>query len=389
MLSQFHQSDFLTRSTVGEPRCAFKHALVQEAAYAGLSDVTRRALHVRALAAIEKTHPDGILDFVERLAQHAVRADDRPRAIRYLLLAGQKAAARSALAEAFGHLHRGLELLAARPESIERDRQEAEFQVALGNVLRASKGSAAPETEQAYGRARVLLQRAGTSSHLGPALAGEWASHLLKARLDSAQLVAKEVFASSERENDPLLRAVGHRALGFTALYRADFQTVRQHLEQGIAVYRPEEHHARAVAEYGGDPHIGCLAYLGRALWLLGYPDQALARNRQALAEAESWGAALGVAAARGMLASVYQLRREAAETLEASERSVAHAVEVGITYWQAQGTVLRAWAEAESGYGDPDQRLADLRKSVDQYRATGTRLALSYFSCLLAEVCR
>jgi transcriptional regulator with AAA-type ATPase domain/predicted ATPase len=389
MLRQFHQADFLSQSAVGESRYAFKHALVQEAAYAGLSDLTRCALHVRALGAIEKAYPDRILDFVERLAHHAVRGDDRVRAIRYLLLAGQKAGARSALAESLGHLHRGLELLAARPASLDRDRQEAEFQVAIGNVLRASKGSAVAETEQAYGRARALLQRAGAPSHLGPALVGEWASHLLKARLDSAQLVAEEVFASSEHEKDPLLRAVGHRGLGMTALYRADFETVRQHLEQGIAVYRPEEHHARAVAEYGGDPHIYCLAYLGRALWCLGYPDQALARNRQAVAEAETWGAALGVAMTRGMLTLTHQLRREVAETLEAGGRALAHASEVGIDYWQAQSAILLAWAEAESGLSDPDRQLVELRKSIEQYRATGTRLALSWFSCLLAEVCR
>jgi transcriptional regulator with AAA-type ATPase domain/predicted ATPase len=389
MLRQFHQADFLSQSAVGESRYAFKHALVQEAAYSGLSDLTRCALHVRALGAIEKAYPDRIMDFVERLAHHAVRGDDRVRAIRYLLLAGQKSAARSALAESLGHLHRGLELLAARPASLERDRQEAEFQVTIGNVLRASKGSAVAETEQAYGRARALLQRAGTPSHLGPALVGEWTSHLLKARYDSAQLVAEEVFASSEQEKDPLLRAVGHRGLGMTALYRADFETVRQHLEQGIAVYRPEEHHARAVAEYGGDPHIHCLAYLGRALWCLGYPDQALARNRQAVAEAETWGAALGVAMARGMLTLTHQLRREVAETLEAGRRALAHASEVGIDYWQAQSAILLAWAEAESGLSDPDRQLVELRKSIEQYRATGTRLALSWFSCLLAEVCR
>jgi predicted ATPase len=92
---------------------------------------------------------------------------------------------------------------------------------------------------------------------------------------------------------------------------------------------------------------------------------------------------------ARGMLTSMHQLRGEVAETLEAGERAIAHASDMGITYWQAQSTVLRAWAEAESGRDDPDWRLAELRKSVEQYRATGTRLTLSWFSCLLAEVCR
>jgi predicted ATPase len=107
------------------------------------------------------------------------------------------------------------------------------------------------------------------------------------------------------------------------------------------------------------------------------------------VAEAETWGAALGVAMARGMLTLTHQLRREVAETLEAGRRALAHASEVGIDYWQAQSAILLAWAEAESGLSDPDRQLVELRKSIEQYRATGTRLALSWFSCLLAEVCR
>ena len=175
-----------------------------------------------------------------------------------------------------------------------------------------------------------------------------------------------------------------------TALYRGDFLGVRKHLEQGIAVYRPEAHHSRAVAEYGIDPHIGCLAYLGRALWCLGYPEQALARNRQAVSEAEAWGGALGVAIARGMLTSIHQLRGEVAETLDASRRAIAHAEEWGVTYWQAQSGVLQAWAEAKSlSDHDPARRLADARRSLEQYRATGTRLALTWLLILLAETCR
>jgi transcriptional regulator with AAA-type ATPase domain/predicted ATPase len=390
MLRQFQRSDFLLESSLGESRWTFKHALVQEAAYAGLPRAVRGDLHLRTVEAIEKLYSERIFDFAEWLAHHATRGDDMSRATRYLLLAGQKSAARSALDEAAGHLRRALELLPALPESPERHRQELELEVALGNVLRTSKGSAAPETERAYARARELLRQVGDPAHVGPALVGEWSSHLLRARYGEAQIAAEAVFSLSDREGDPLLRALGHRGLGMTALYRGDFLGVRKHLEQGIAVYRPEAHHSRAVAEYGIDPHIGCLAYLGRALWCLGYPEQALARNRQAVSEAEAWGGALGVAIARGMLTSIHQLRGEVAETLDASRRAIAHAEDWGVTYWQAQSAVLQAWAEAESlSDQDPARRLADARRSLEQYRATGTRLALTWLLILLAETCR
>ena len=37
------------------------------------------------------------------------------------------------------------------------------------------------------------------------------------------------------------------------------------------------------------DPGVGCLAYAGWTLWLLGYPDQALERSNQALTLAQTW----------------------------------------------------------------------------------------------------
>jgi transcriptional regulator with AAA-type ATPase domain/predicted ATPase len=389
MLRQFQRCDFLAAGSAAERRYVFKHALVQEAAYAGLSAPTRSALHLRVLDAIEQLYPERITDFVERLAHHAEQGDDHRRATRYLLLAGGKAAARSALAEAVIHLSRGLDLLAGFAPSPDRDRQELDFQVAMGNVLRTSRGSAAPETERAYARARDLVRQVGDPSRLGPALVGEWSGHLLKARYDQAQLVAEELFACAERQDDALLRVVGHRSLGMTALYRGDFQTARDRLERGIDTYR-DDLHARAILEYGVDPHIGCLAYLGRALWCLGYPDRALARNRQAVADAEAEGTPLAVAIARGVLTSIHQVRREPRETLEASARAITHASEWGITYWIAQATVLRAWAEAVSTSGPGEAgRLADARQSLEQYRATGSLLALTWFQILRAETCR
>jgi predicted ATPase len=78
----------------------------------------------------------------------------------------------SAHPEAVQHLTTGLELLTTLPETSTRAQQELTLQIALGPMLMATKGFAAPEVEQAYARARVLCQQVGETPQLFPTLRG-------------------------------------------------------------------------------------------------------------------------------------------------------------------------------------------------------------------------
>jgi DNA-binding NtrC family response regulator/tetratricopeptide (TPR) repeat protein len=388
-LEQLARGDFLfeTGFHVAESGYSFKHALVHEVAYASLAASERAALHRRVVDAIEKLHPDRLSDYFEQLARHARLAADWPRAIKYLLQAGQKASTRSALTEAITHLSSGLELLPHLPEDGEHDRLELTFQTALGIVLRASRGSGVPETERAFARARELCERVGDDLQLGPIIVGQWASLLVAANYRGAQELASTLLALAERNGDPLVAAFGHRAMGMTAVHQGDFVTAREHLERGLARFRADEHHAEALRNFGAVPDISCLAYLGRTLWSLGYPDQALERSRQALVRAQEREGALDIATAMTMLTSVHQLRREPQQTRATTERALAYSREHGVTWWLVRNSLLLSWATAmEAGASEREAAVADMRQSMEEYRRTGTKLGLSWFSALLAQ---
>ena len=68
------------------------------------------------------------------------------------------------MAEAAAQFQKGLDQLALLPDTPERQRQELEFCSALGAVLQAVKGLAAPETGHAYARARELWEQLGSPS---------------------------------------------------------------------------------------------------------------------------------------------------------------------------------------------------------------------------------
>jgi predicted ATPase len=126
---------------------------------------------------------------------------------------------------------------------------------------------------------------------------------------------------------------------------------------------------------------------MGRVLWHLGYPDQALRCSQQAIAIAEEISHPFSLAAALSWDAALHQLRREAGQTLGAAEADLALTSEQIIPFFAAQGTVLRGWALVE--LGRCDEGIAGLRAGIDAYRATGANLETSQWLALLAEACR
>jgi len=66
-----------------EPMYRFRHALTQEAAYAGLLEHQRADLHARVGTAIEELYGGQLDDRLDRLAQHFSIAEDWPRAVHY------------------------------------------------------------------------------------------------------------------------------------------------------------------------------------------------------------------------------------------------------------------------------------------------------------------
>jgi class 3 adenylate cyclase/tetratricopeptide (TPR) repeat protein len=83
----------------------FRHALIRDGAYEGLSYRRRRELHGRVAEVLERRTPDA----VELLSLHYYRADDKPSTWRHSLEAGRSAQAKWAHLEAAEFYERALE----------------------------------------------------------------------------------------------------------------------------------------------------------------------------------------------------------------------------------------------------------------------------------------
>jgi adenylate cyclase len=203
--------------------------------------------------------------------------------------------------------------------------------------------------------------------------------------LHTARELGETLLRLAQRAHDPALAVIAHNALGATCFYLGALPAARMHLEEGIARYTTDQHHA-PVFRIGQDPGVACRTFAALTLWLLGYPAQALTRLHDALALAHELAHPFSLAFARCRAAHVYQLRRDVLAVQEHAEAAVALATERGFPHWAAGGTSWRGWALAMQGQGEAG--MAQVRQGIAARRATGAALFVPYYCTLLAEVC-
>ena len=125
-------------------------------------------------------------------------------------------------------------------------------------------------------------------------------------------------------------------------------------------------------------------SYLARALWSLGFPEQALQHSQAARTLAEEVAHPYSLAQALVYAAIVHQCRREVLAAHAQAAAAMTLATEQGFAQWVARGTVLHGWALAMQGQGEAG--LAAMRQGLAADLATGSTLWQPYFLGLLAE---
>ncbi|MBI3303485.1 MAG: hypothetical protein HYZ72_15585 [Deltaproteobacteria bacterium] len=371
------------RGLVPQAHYLFKHALIQDTAYQSLLKSKRQQLHQQIAQVLTERFPETTETQPELLAHHYTEADLIEQALPYWLKAGERASQRSAHIEAINHLTKGLELLKALPDTPERTQQELALQTTLGLALIRTKGYAAPEVEKAYTRARELCQQVGETPQLSSVFLGLAYFYCARAEHKTARELSEQLLSLAQRQQDPLCLLWAHYCLGLCLVVLGEFAPAQEHLEQGIALYDPQKHHPHISGDVN-DPAVLCLPYAALVLWLLGYPDQALKRSREALTLAQELSHPYSLARALGLAAWFHQLRREWQLTQERAEAAIAVSSEQGFPYWLKWGTFLQGWALAEQGQAE--EGITQIRQGMAGWRAIGGEVFRPYYLGLLAR---
>jgi predicted ATPase len=384
-LRQLVEAEFLYQT--GLPPQAtyrFKHALIQEEAYQSILRSTRQRHHQRIAQVLETQFPDTAETQPELLAHHYTEAGLAENAIRYWQRAGERAIQRSANVEAIVHLTKGLEVLRALPDVPERAQHELDLHLALGVPLVLTQGHAAPEVATTYARARELSRQRGDTPQLFAALLGLRRYYFMRGELQTGHELGEELLRLAEGLGDSGLVVRACMMLAENLVYLGEFARARAHAEQGIARYDPQQHRAQ-VFRYGNDAGVGCHAFGATALWVLGYPDQALRWSEEAVALARELAHPFTLGFALQHAARLHQLRREVALTHARVEALIALATEQGFAIWMARGPILRGWVLAEQGRAADG--LAQIRQGLADWQAMATRIHITDDSALMANV--
>jgi predicted ATPase/class 3 adenylate cyclase len=361
----------------------FKHALIQDAAYASLLKSTRQRVHQQIAQLFEARFPELVETQPELVAHHCAEAGQDEAAISYWQRAGQRALQRSAYVEAIAHLRQGAAVLTTLPATPKRQHQELDLQVALGPALLATKGYAAPDVERAYARARELCQQLGDTSQLFPVLRGLMIYYQTRGQLQTAYRLGEELLRLAHAQSDPARLLLAHHQLGMVLFLRGEPAPAQTHHTQALAIYTPQEHRVLAV-RYGMDLGVASSSWLAWELWQLGYPDQALQHSQAACTLAQEMSHPHSLALALVYVAFVHQCRREVPAAHEQAAAATALATEQGFASWVARGTILHGWTLAMQGKGE--EGMAEMRQGLAADLATGSTQFQPYFLDLLAE---
>ena len=322
----------------------FKHALVQDAAYGTLLREPRRALHARIAATLESAFPEVAENQPELLARHCTEAGQIEKAAVLWGKAGQRSLQRSALVEAAEQITRALNQIATLPATPALRREQIKLQVALITPLVHIKGYAAPKTKAAAERARLLIEQAealGEPSEdpllLFSMLYGVWAANYVAFNGDVMRELAAQFRALAEKQGTtaPLLQA--NRVMGISLLHTGDIVESRKHFDSAMALYDPAEHRPLAM-RFGVDARVSILSYRSWTLWLLGYPEAALADIDHALRDAREIGQAATLMFALGNTTFSHFFCGDYAGASAKSDEIVALADQKAALFWKARG---------------------------------------------------
>jgi tetratricopeptide (TPR) repeat protein len=385
-LAQLEQSGLVFRR--GEPPEAvysFKHALVRDAAYESLLKSRRQQLHGQIARTLEERFADIVASQPEIVAYHFTEAGLIEPAVDYWLKAGQHAARRSADAEALDHLRRGLKLLPSIGDPILRNKSELLLQTSLAHSLRTTKGWSVDSVKHAYTRALQLCKESGFDEHTLPAVFGLWTWNFLRASLGEAQALAEHLLNIAEHADDSAYKVLAHQALGFTLF--AQGKLAASHAALGHSIRMCEDGKAAAYLDLSAqDPRVHVRLYDGMALWLLGYPDQALRICAEAHCYADASRHPFSKAMALTISLRVHQFRGEAAIIAGQANAAVALCEEHEFVHYLAMALILRGWAIAQQG--EFEKGISEINKGLEKERATDALLLESYAAGLLADAC-
>jgi predicted ATPase len=204
--------------------------------------------------------------------------------------------------------------------------------------------------------------------------------HGVRGELRAALERAEDLLRLAQREHDDFLYCIAHYGIGFALFFRGALVPARSSFEQALALYDPQQHRDRALLGGAQDFVVSCLSHLALSLIVLGYPDQAVTRIREALTRAQELAHPYSLVYALIHAVHVHELRLDMQIVQEHAAAMIAICEEQEFAFWCAVGRFYEGWVLVAQGHGEAG--VVQMRPGI----APSERLMAPYFRALLAE---
>ncbi len=343
-------------------RYGFTHAVYQRVFYRRIPAGRRRLLHQKIGERLEAGFGARAAEAAVELAEHFEQGTLPTRAIPWLEVAAASAGARFAPREAAGFLRRALRLLETEPETPQRWKRELQITAALGPVATALEGFGSEEARACLTRARELATRVGSPLELFHVLYLLVSSSHSRAELDGTFELTEAIGRAATLVGTDDARLLGAMHAANNALWEgrlADAAT--------LGTVAAADAKLLGASVPGVNPVVWSGGVEGWRLWLLGFPDRALAVEESTIRHACSVGP-LELAMGAYLASHVHVWRGDLDEAERLVEDGCAVATEYGLALWHAglrgiRGIVALARGGGRDALADVHQAAADFRR--------------------------
>src|SRR5262245_32996576 len=351
----------------------FKHAVIQDVVCKSLLAPRRQALHGSIGRGIEALYADQLEEQAGVLAHHFSRSDQPEPAIKYALLAGDRAARIYANAEASTYYDQALAL--ARAQTASPGRQRAEVDASIKRAGVSTTREALEQDHDNLERARTLAEALGDEPRLARAL--YWLGRLAYVRgaFQVATAFAEQSLAIAARLGEGDLEAPPVNLLGRSYYLMGDYARASELLVKSVEQMRALGNSTEEATAAG---------YAGVALAALGDFERALSYADRGLDLARGLENPFGLAAAYNYRAVAYCHRGSGREAIADCEQARRIAERAGdrfrvylLQFYEGQALLM---------VGDAARAREMIEDSIALAKSLGTTTLLAWGQGLLAE---
>jgi class 3 adenylate cyclase/tetratricopeptide (TPR) repeat protein len=363
----------------------FKHALIQDAAYATMLRPKRQGLHAQ-IAQVLEADPVPARRAPELLAHHFSEADQGHRAAPYLLQAGLKAAAGAAHTEACKYFDEGLRLTQTLPEDAARNRLEMGLRLHLGMSLAATRGFAAPEVESTHQRARDLCRLLDDKDELFWVLRALCALYTVRGRANTAQELSDDCVRLGQETRRPEFMVEALVMEGYTQGLGGNLTRGRGAMDRVVQIYRSTEA-GRFAYPTPQDPSVASLTFAASLSLAQGDLDLGVLQIEDALRTAQALKRPFDLTFAQAYAAMFENLRRNYEQAAHHAGIAIEIAQRHGFAGWLAASAMQLGVAKA--GLGAAQEAIGLIGSTLPAWQASGAALNNCFFMAGLAAAYR